>query len=160
MEEVVTSEYYYTENDRVVFTAAFHLKRGSCCGNFCRHCPFTPKYKKNNKTHFMTFNEYQLLAGTTAIYPREVALMYPTLGLVGEAGEVAEKVKKLLRDAKGEVTPEFKESLKKELGDVLWYLSAICTDLQLTLEDVAQANYNKLQDRQQRNVLHGSGDNR
>lgn len=154
---------YYTEGDRVIFTAEFHINRGICCGNYCRHYPYEPKYKKNNKIlkpKPMTFNQYQLLAGTTAIYPREAALIYPTLGLVGEAGEVAEKVKKLLRDAKGEITLEFKENLKKELGDVLWYLSAVCTDLELTLEDVAEANYQKLQDRQDRNVLHGSGDNR
>lgn len=108
----------------------------------------------------MTFNTYQLLAATTAIYPQDLKLVYPTLGLSGETGEVAEKVKKLYRDSKGEITPEFKETLKKELGDVLWYLSAICTDLEITLEDVAAANYQKLLDRQQRDAIHGSGDNR
>lgn len=108
----------------------------------------------------MTFNDYQDLAKTTAIYPGEYKLVYPALGLTGEAGEVAEKVKKLLRDKQGVVSDEFKTELKKELGDVLWYLSAMATDLGLTLEEIAQANYQKLKDRQERKVLSGSGDNR
>ena len=108
----------------------------------------------------MTFNEYQDLAKTTAIYPENVKLIYPVLGLCGEAGEVAEKVKKLYRDSKGEIAPEFKDNLKKELGDVLWYLSAVAGDVDLTLEEIAEANYQKLKDRKERNQIHGSGDNR
>lgn len=108
----------------------------------------------------MTFNEYQELAKSTAIYPETVRLIYPVLGLCGESGEVAEKVKKLFRDSKGEVTPEFKENLKKELGDVLWYLAAVSSDIGLNLGEVAQANYQKLKDRKERNMIHGSGDNR
>jgi NTP pyrophosphatase (non-canonical NTP hydrolase) len=108
----------------------------------------------------MNFNDYQSLASTTAIYPSSVKLIYPTLGLCGEAGEVAEKMKKLFRDSQGDVTEDFKTALKKELGDVLWYLSAVASDLGLTLEEIAVANYEKLQDRQNRGVLHGSGDNR
>ena len=108
----------------------------------------------------MTFNEYQALAKTTAIYPEQYRLIYPVLGLAGETGEVSEKVKKLIRDANGAITDDFRENLKKELGDVLWYLSAVSTDLGLTLDDIAQANYDKLKDRMERNKIHGSGDNR
>jgi NTP pyrophosphatase (non-canonical NTP hydrolase) len=104
----------------------------------------------------MTFEEYQTLAKTTAVYPKEAKVVYPTLGLCGEAGELAEKIKKHIRDGR-ELD---KEDLKKELGDVLWYLSALAGDLGITLEDVAETNYLKLKSRKERNVISGSGDNR
>lgn len=107
----------------------------------------------------MTFNEYQALAKTTAIYPEHLKLIYPTLGLAGETGEVVEKVKKLLRGG-DTPTPEFIDSVTKELGDVLWYLATIATDLDLTLEQVVEANITKIQSRQARGILHGSGDDR
>ena len=108
----------------------------------------------------MDFKEYQKLASTTMIYGEGNKVIYPTLGLCGEAGEVAEKVKKVLRDNKGEFTDEKKEEIKKELGDVCWYLAAIATDLGLDLEEIAQGNINKLFSRKARNVIHGDGDNR
>lgn len=104
----------------------------------------------------LTFNDYQVFAKATAIYPAKHAIVYPALGLAGEAGEVTEKVKKWLR---GDRELD-KESLAKELGDVLWYLSALAEDLGITLEQIAQANVNKLLDRQDRGVLKGDGDNR
>lgn len=104
----------------------------------------------------MNFNDYQQLANTTAIYPATAKVFYPALGMAGEVGEVCEKIKKHVRDGR-ELN---KEELKKEIGDVLWYMSALCTDLGITLEDVATTNYNKLKSRQERNVLSGSGDNR
>lgn len=104
----------------------------------------------------MNFNDYQKLAKTTAIYPKEASVYYPALGLAGEVGEVCEKIKKHIRDGR-ELD---KEDLTKELGDVLWYLAALSSDLDITLDDVAQKNYDKLKSRQERNVLHGSGDNR
>ena len=103
----------------------------------------------------MTFNEYQEEAKKTAIYPAEYRLVYPTLGLTGEAGEVAEKVKKMVRDGKLDA-----DGLKKELGDVLWYLAALATDLGVTLEEVAAGNVAKLRSRAERGVIGGSGDNR
>ena len=103
----------------------------------------------------MDLNDYQLKAISTAIYPTGYRVIYPTLGLTGEAGEVAEKVKKTLRDGGLNV-----ESLRKELGDVLWYLAALARDLGLTLEEIAQENLKKLQDRKDRGVLKGSGDDR
>jgi NTP pyrophosphatase (non-canonical NTP hydrolase) len=103
----------------------------------------------------MTFNEYQEKASKTAIYSEQFKLIYPALGLAGEAGEVAEKVKKLIRDGTLQV-----EDLKKELGDVIWYVSALASDLQINLDDVANTNIEKLQSRQARGVIGGNGDNR
>jgi NTP pyrophosphatase (non-canonical NTP hydrolase) len=104
----------------------------------------------------MEFKQYQSLAKTTAIYPENARITYPCLGLAGEVGEVCEKVKKHIRD--GRVLD--KEDLTKELGDVLWYLSALAGDLGIDLEDVAKTNYEKLKSRMERNVISGSGDNR
>jgi len=103
----------------------------------------------------MRFNEYQEEAKKTAIYPEQYKVVYPALGLAGEAGEVAEKVKKHIRDGVLNV-----EDLKKELGDVLWYVSALAADLDLDLDDVAAANLEKLRSRRARGVIVGSGDNR
>lgn len=108
----------------------------------------------------MTLNNYQEEAVKTAIYGEKNAIVYPTLGLVGEAGEVAEKVKKTLRDNGGVFDEERKTQLSKELGDVLWYLAALSRDLGITLNDVAEQNLFKLKQRQQNNTIQGSGDNR
>jgi NTP pyrophosphatase (non-canonical NTP hydrolase) len=113
----------------------------------------------------MTLDEYQTQSRKTALYPKDdknfsVPLTYPALGLVGEAGEVAEKVKKIYRDDKGQVTDEKKQEIKKELGDVLWYTTQLATELGFSLEEVAQANLDKLFSRLDRGVLGGSGDNR
>jgi NTP pyrophosphatase (non-canonical NTP hydrolase) len=108
----------------------------------------------------MEFNTYQAMAAETAIYPQNCAITYPALGLTGEAGEVAEKVKKILRDKKGLPTPEDVAEIAKELGDVLWYISALAKDLGLNMNDIATANLEKLASRKSRGVLQGSGDNR
>jgi NTP pyrophosphatase (non-canonical NTP hydrolase) len=109
----------------------------------------------------MDFNEYQHKSRKTAGYPAiGHAVIYPTLGLVNEAGEVAGKIKKVFRDKGGEISPETREALKAELGDVLWYLAQVCTELDLSLEDVAQANITKLYDRLERGKIKGDGDNR
>ena len=106
------------------------------------------------------FNEYQAFIYGFAVYPHKdygdkEALSYCALGLTGEAGEYAEKVKKYLRDGTFD-----KQAMLKELGDVLWYLTRSANELGFNLNEVAQMNYEKLKDRQQRNVLAGSGDNR
>lgn len=107
------------------------------------------------------FKQFQEAALSTAIYPeRGSNIYYPALGLCGEAGEVAEKVKKIIRDKQGSWTQEDRQEIKKELGDVLWYLAACADEFDLQLEDVAQAVIQKLTSRQQRGVLGGSGDNR
>jgi len=109
----------------------------------------------------MTFEEYQAEARKTAIYPnKDNNYIYPTLGLVGEAGEVAEKIKKVIRDNEGVVSEEKKEEIIKELGDVLWYIANLSKELGISLEEVANKNIEKLISRQQRGELHGSGDNR
>lgn len=106
------------------------------------------------------FNYYQSMASGTAIYPDEWKGIYPILGLVNEAGEVAGKLKKVLRDDNGHISDVALESIKAEVGDVLWYVAAICTDLGFSFGDVVEANLVKLASRQERGVLGGSGDNR
>ena len=109
----------------------------------------------------MDFKTYQKKARETAQYPNlGQNNIYPTLGLIGEAGEVAEKVKKVLRDKKGIFDDESKNAIKKELGDVLWYLSNLCTEFNFSLDDVAIQNLEKLKLRAARGKISGSGDNR
>lgn len=107
-----------------------------------------------------TFNEYQVSTATTAIYPREQALSYLTLGLAGEAGEVANKVKKIIRDTGGHVNDQKKKEIIDELGDVMWYISELCTELGVPLSAVATLNIDKLQGRARDKQLQGDGDNR
>lgn len=108
----------------------------------------------------MDFEEYQKKSRKTALYPKEHGFVYPTLGLNGEAGEVAEKVKKVLRDKNGIMDEKTKQEIKKELGDVLWYLSQVATELELDLDEIAFENIKKLYSRMERGKLTGSGDNR
>lgn len=108
----------------------------------------------------MTLNEYQDAALETAKYPIDMKLIYPVLGLCGECGEVAEKVKKIYRDKDGKIDDETRELLKKELGDVLWYLAAAADDLGCTLGEIGMINIAKLRSRRERGVIHGDGDNR
>jgi len=109
----------------------------------------------------MDFDEYQEKSRKTAIYPNiGNNIQYPTLGLCGECGEIAEKIKKIMRDKAGIVTLDDREGIRQELGDVLWYVAALCSELGLTLNDVAEFNILKLRSRQDRDILHGSGDDR
>ena len=109
----------------------------------------------------MNFDNYQIEARKTAIYPnKDKNFIYPTLGLVGEAGEVAEKIKKILRDKNGSLDQKSKLAIKKELGDVLWYLSNLCNELNFSLNDVANTNLEKLNLRLSNGKISGSGDDR
>lgn len=109
----------------------------------------------------MEFNEYQQKSRQTAVYPIiGQGFVYPALGLAGESGEVVEKIKKIFRDQQGMVGDEQRQAVAKELGDVLWYLAQLATELDLDLNQVAQDNLDKLLSRQQRGQLHGSGDER
>jgi NTP pyrophosphatase (non-canonical NTP hydrolase) len=108
----------------------------------------------------MRLSEYQEQAVQTAIYPLSYSVFYPALGLAGEAGEVANKVKKIFRDDGGLVTDEKRAALKGEIGDCLWYLAGLARDLGLSLEEAAQENIAKLLSRKERGTLGGSGDNR
>jgi NTP pyrophosphatase (non-canonical NTP hydrolase) len=106
----------------------------------------------------MRLDEYQMRAESTAIYPNEYAIIYPALGLTGEAGEVADKVKKIIRDGNSDLF--YKDNIAKELGDVLWYVAVLARDLGYSLEEIAQTNLDKLEDRKNRDMLKGSGDDR
>lgn len=108
----------------------------------------------------MFINEYQKKAISTAVYGEGNSITYPTLGLTGEAGEVADKVKKVLRDNNGEFSDEKKLEIAKEIGDVLWYCAALARDLGYDLETIAEMNIDKLFSRRDRGVISGSGDNR
>lgn len=111
----------------------------------------------------MTFNNYQTNASRTAFYPRvfpNQGLYYTGLGLAGEAGEIANKIKKIMRDNGGKLTEQAKADLYSELGDVLWYCANMADELGVNLEDVAKSNLNKLADRLNRGKIKGSGDNR
>ena len=106
----------------------------------------------------MNFNEYQKLARSTAVYPEEHKVVYPALGLCGEAGEVADKIKKTVRGD----TPldEVTGNIAMELGDVLWYVATLADDLGIPLEDIAHWNVDKLRRRMKSNKIKGDGDNR
>jgi len=108
----------------------------------------------------MTFNEYQKQARTTADYNMDYKIIYPVLGLNGEAGEVAEKVKKIIRDKNSEFNKTNNKDIALELSDTLWYLAILAEDLGYTLEEIATMNLAKLASRAKRNKIHGSGDNR
>jgi len=109
----------------------------------------------------MTFGEYQKKSRETAIYPHQGSnIIYPLLGLCGETGEVAEKIKKVIRDQQNIINGKTRLLLKKELGDILWYLAQLATELRCSLDDIAITNIEKLQSRKDRGVLGGSGDQR
>lgn len=108
----------------------------------------------------MELSEYQERSRSTAHYPRTDSLTYPALGLAGEAGEFADHAKKVIRDDGGVVSEERREAMSKELGDVLWYVAQLATELDLELEEIAEQNLRKLASRKRRGVLAGSGDDR
>lgn len=105
-------------------------------------------------------DDYQGIAVSTAIYPREMKGVYPVLGLSGEVGEVAEKVKKIYRDKNGEFSNNDIIEIKKELGDIMWYIANMAEDLGISLYDIINTNVYKILSRQKRNQISGNGDNR
>ena len=109
----------------------------------------------------MDFSNYQTKSRRTAGYPAiGHSVIYPTLGLVNEAGEVAGKIKKVFRDKSGEINEETRQAIKAELGDVLWYLAQVATELDLSLNEIAEHNIAKLYDRLERGKIKREGDNR
>ena len=113
------------------------------------------KYKKVSD-----LDMYQQVAKTTAIYPREQAIIYPTLGLTGEAGEVANKVKKIIRDGTNKNDEGLVQDLSAEIGDCLWYIAVLADDIGIKLSDIASSNLIKLENRKKKGTIHGSGDKR
>ncbi len=110
----------------------------------------------------MDFKTYQTQAFTTAVYPNRGKgnWTYAALGLAGETGEICEKLKKAIRDDDGHVSDERRAAIRKELGDVLWYVASLCTELGLDLDEVASMNLAKLAARKSADRLHGDGDDR
>ena len=119
---------------------------------------------RTNETHkykrISDLDMYQQVAKTTAIYPREQAIIYPTLGLTGEAGEVANKVKKIIRDGTIENHESLIQEISAEIGDCLWYISVLADDIGVKLSDIANNNLVKLANRKEKGTIHGSGDTR
>ena len=113
------------------------------------------KYKKVSD-----LDMYQQVAKTTAIYPREQAIIYPTLGLTGEAGEVANKVKKIIRDGTNKNDEGLVQDLSAEIGDCLWYIAVLADDIGCKLSDIANTNLIKLENRKKKGTIHGPGDKR
>lgn len=108
----------------------------------------------------MELTDYQISALETAVYPEQYNIIYPALGMAGEAGEVADKVKKVIRDDNSQFTEEKKKEIAKEIGDVLWYCAVLAHDIGFSLEEVGRMNIEKLKSKQERGKLSGSGDNR
>jgi len=109
----------------------------------------------------MDLNTYKTAALQTAIYPNQsFNFTYPVLGLVGEAGEVADKLKKVIRDNNGVLTDTVRDAVAKELGDCMWYLAVLAYEMDYDLNEIAQINIDKLNSRKERGVLSGYGDNR
>ena len=109
----------------------------------------------------MTFDEYQRESRATAFYPNAGKnFIYPTLGVAGESGELANKVQKIIRDEEGAVSDIARENIRDEIGDVLWFLAQLATELNLSFGDIADSNMKKLLSRKERGVIQGSGDTR
>lgn len=110
----------------------------------------------------MEFNQYQKESRQTLRYrgSKMEMLSYMALGITGEAGEMANKIKKILRDHEGKLSPKLRQELKSELGDILWYISQLATELGAGLDEIADENLKKVFSRQSRNKINGNGDNR
>jgi len=108
----------------------------------------------------MDFNGYQFEASNFRVYPDDAKIIYPALGIAGEAGEVANKVKKILRDSSGRMSEEVFLAIVDELEDVGWYIAAMCDDLGISMESVFTANLTKLYGREVAGTIQGSGDKR
>jgi len=116
--------------------------------------------ESNKYKRISDLDMYQKVAKQTAIYPREQAIIYPTLGLTGEAGEVANKVKKIIRDGTNKNNEDLVQEISAEIGDCLWYISVLADDIGCKLSDIANNNLIKLAKRKEKGTIHGSGDNR
>lgn len=119
-----------------------------------------PTYIVNPPNEGLTLNEYQQIALETAVYPEEYNIIYPALGMAGEAGEVADKVKKVIRDNNSDFSPIKCEEIAMEIGDVLWYCAVLADRIGYRLDTIGRMNNRKLKSRQFRGKLGGNGDDR
>jgi NTP pyrophosphatase (non-canonical NTP hydrolase) len=111
--------------------------------------------------NFKDFDKYQQLCLKSSIHSKtKHGYIIPALGVTGEAGEVADKIKKVLRDDNGKISTAKRNEISKEIGDMLWYTSMLCTEIGLKLSDVIKLNLEKIAYRSKENKIHGSGDNR
>ena len=108
----------------------------------------------------MDMDDFQKLAAETAIYSKKHAVIYPALGLAAEAGEVANKVKKIIRDGSNKDNDNLVSEIKAEIGDCLWYIAVLADDFNIKLSDIASANIEKLANRKKKGTIHGAGDDR
>ncbi len=108
----------------------------------------------------MEMNEYQQAALQTAVYPQEMKIVYPLIGITGETGEVAEKIKKVIRDNNAVFSDDDRREIAKEIGDILWYISSLSSDIGYSLDEIAAMNIDKITSRNERGKIHGEGDNR
>ncbi|MBD5256201.1 MAG: nucleoside triphosphate pyrophosphohydrolase family protein [Bacteroides sp.] len=108
----------------------------------------------------MELNDYQKAALSTTIYPNDNNISYLALAICGEAGELAEKVKKVIRDKQGQFYIPDLTAIAMELGDILWYAANLAKVLGYDLSDIAQLNIEKINGRVERGTIHGTGDNR
>lgn len=115
---------------------------------------------ENPENRGITLDEYQQIALETAVYPKEYNIVYPALGMAGEAGEVADKVKKVIRDNNADFSPLKCEEIALEIGDVMWYCAVLADRIGYRLDTIARMNNRKLKSRQLRGKLGGNGDNR
>jgi NTP pyrophosphatase (non-canonical NTP hydrolase) len=147
------------------FSVTYPDTQHTCTKNPVLNSSTNSKEDASSTASAYTFDSYQDDAGLTAIYPLSDtggvnAVVYTALGLAGEAGEVANKVKKVLRDHDGNFNNETQSAIRDEIGDVLWYCARLASELSLSFGDIAADNIRKLTERKSRNVLRGSGDDR
>lgn len=150
--------YVPLPSDLNAFDWMFITTKGKTYMNFV--APGREEECERSDTHALTLNEYQNMAEETNVIKIDDMFVYTALGLNGEAGEVADKVKKLIRDKNGERNITDDHDIVLELGDVLWYVAMMAKCLGYELEEVAKLNYDKLKSRQRRNKIKGNGDNR
>lgn len=113
------------------------------------------------QSKFKDFDEYQKMTRKTAVYPHKGKnFIFPAIGLFGESGEIANKIKKVVRDDSNKITNERKEEIAGEVGDMLWYTAQLLTELKINFSDVVNHNLVKISKRVKENKIHGSGDNR
>lgn len=108
----------------------------------------------------ISLQEYNNLINLTKVYPKEIGILYCSLGLAGESGEVCEKIKKIYRDNSGNITEEKRLEIAKEISDVIWYCTALSQEIGYSLQDILYLNKVKLMKRKETNTLHGEGDSR